>query len=786
MQLHWKYASIFVAALSTWLSGPLTDAQAQCDPRWLESDGIFGVDGLPYCYLRWDPDGPGPRDEVVVIGGSFTRAGNVFANSVVLWDGQTWTPLGSGITNGPGTVTTMAVLADNRLVVAGSFGSAGGAPVSNIAVWDGSNWSPFGEPDFSVYKLLALPTGGLIMGGGFSSVSGVPAVGLAHWDGAAWHAIGDTGGGYVHSLTLAPNGDLIAGGTFKSIGGVAALHIARRVGSSWQPLGPGVGTALSNDFVTALAFRDDGNLVVGGHFSTAGGTPVNSIALWDGHQWSAMGQGVGGSVYSVVLLAGNEVFVGGDFHHGLIHHLAHWDGMAWSRVGMGSLGSIRDILPFQDGTFIVHGSMPLPEERVLDGLCSWTGTEWVRATRGQSGTIRAFATLPDGRLAVGGMFGAPGIASGGNVATWDGAEWALLGAASGVVSALAVLPNGHLAAGGSYQSIGGVPAKSVAVWDGSSWSPLGNGLTGSSLLAHARALAVLPSGELVVAGEFVGAGGEPVANVARWDGQAWHPMGAGLNGVVYALCVLDNGDLIAGGGFTASGTTQVRYLARWNSSEWTTFSAVPGPNSWVRSLTPTHDGGGLLAGGQFGACGSLITRRIARWDGAAWSALGAGMTGVAFSHVNAISILTDGSVVAGGYFSTAGGVPVSNIARWDGLAWSRLSSGLRPPPGTGLLGEALALATRGNELIVGGDFGLAGGTISPTLARWLTACCGTADFDGDGDAGTDADIEAFFRCLAGDCCPACFLGGADFNGDGDAGTDGDIESFFRVLAGGPC
>jgi|GEM_PF-1973657 hypothetical protein len=67
-----------------------------------------------------------------------------------------------------------------------------------------------------------------------------------------------------------------------------------------------------------------------------------------------------------------------------------------------------------------------------------------------------------------------------------------------------------------------------------------------------------------------------------------------------------------------------------------------------------------------------------------------------------------------------------------------------------------------------------------------TPLCGTADFDGDGDSGTDADIEAFFACLAGSCCDTCYPGGADFNADGDSGTDADIESFFRVLAGGPC
>jgi hypothetical protein len=64
--------------------------------------------------------------------------------------------------------------------------------------------------------------------------------------------------------------------------------------------------------------------------------------------------------------------------------------------------------------------------------------------------------------------------------------------------------------------------------------------------------------------------------------------------------------------------------------------------------------------------------------------------------------------------------------------------------------------------------------------------CGSADFDCDGDVGTDADIEAFFACLGGNCpAPPC-TSNADFNGDGDVGTDADIEAFFRVLGGGTC
>jgi hypothetical protein len=83
---------------------------------------------------------------------------------------------------------------------------------------------------------------------------------------------------------------------------------------------------------------------------------------------------------------------------------------------------------------------------------------------------------------------------------------------------------------------------------------------------------------------------------------------------------------------------------------------------------------------------------------------------------------------------------------------------------------------------------LSPGSVAAVLTGGYPSCspCGSPDFDGDGDIGTDADIEAFFACLSGSCCGTCDPHGADFNGDGDIGTDADIESFFRVLGGGPC
>jgi uncharacterized membrane protein len=93
-----------------------------------------------------------------------------------------------------------------------------------------------------------------------------------------------------------------------------------------------------------------------------------------------------------------------------------------------------------------------------------------------------------------------------------------------------------------------------------------------------------------------------------------------------------------------------------------------------------------------------------------------------------------------------------------------------------------ARAVSANGRVIVGN-GLHNGVVRGFVAS-LPPWCGSADFDDDGDVGTDSDIEAFFACLGGSCCPAC--GSADFNGDGDVGTDADIESFFRVLAGGAC
>lgn len=71
--------------------------------------------------------------------------------------------------------------------------------------------------------------------------------------------------------------------------------------------------------------------------------------------------------------------------------------------------------------------------------------------------------------------------------------------------------------------------------------------------------------------------------------------------------------------------------------------------------------------------GGVPARSIAQWNGVAWSSLGTGTDGM----VTALTVLADGSLVAGGNFASAGGVLNTRYcALWDGTTWLALETGV--------------------------------------------------------------------------------------------------------------
>ena len=93
---------------------------------------------------------------------------------------------------------------------------------------------------------------------------------------------------------------------------------------------------------------------------------------------------------------------------------------------------------------------------------------------------------------------------------------------------------------------------------------------------------------------------------------------------------------------------------------WAAGYHLPGIDGSVIALAFGPDGS-LYAGGDFTTAGEVDANFIARWDHSHWLTLGSGMD----SNVNTLAFGLDGSLYAGGWFTTAGGVATNYIARWD-------------------------------------------------------------------------------------------------------------------------
>ncbi len=134
------------------------------------------------------------------------------------------------------------------------------------------------------------------------------------------------------------------------------------------------------------------------------------------------------------------------------------------------------------------------------------------------------------------------------------------------------------------------------------------------------------------------------------------------------------------------------------------FDADLGLNLPVHAIAV--DGADVYVGGSFTTAGGMTLNRIARWDGFAWQTLGPGLAG----DVNAIAA-SGGTVYVGGAFTTiSGGGAAFRVARWNGSSWSGL--------GSGVTDVVNAIAIDGGDVYVGGAFTVAGGAGALRIARW--------------------------------------------------------------------
>ena len=371
-RLYSNVTNLYVGGSFLLAGGAIANGLASWNGATWSGIGSSGrMNGVSFPVLAVTSDGTN-----LFAGGSFTAAGQTGANYVGRFDGTNWYPLGSGIGPAGGlTIVRSLTMTTNGVYVGGQFSSAGSVSAANIALWNGTSWSALGSgPGGVVAGMLTRPEGLYIVGASlegsgpnyFSPI-------FMRWDGTNWYnalatsncffaepfntpdltmdaiaAVGSNiyvGGRFSYAqgdqnfimdatscpdifcinnggfATLVGTGvnsnvldmavigtNLYVAGYFTNAGGIAASHIAMWDGANWHTVGSGV---VGSGYVDALAALG-ANLYAGGTFTNMGGVAASRVARWDGNNWWALGSGANSTVLGL-FSSGNNLYVGGGF-----------------------------------------------------------------------------------------------------------------------------------------------------------------------------------------------------------------------------------------------------------------------------------------------------------------------------------------------------------------------------------------------------------------------------------------------------------------------------------------
>ena len=160
-------------------------------------------------------------------------------------------------------------------------------------------------------------------------------------------------------------------------------------------------------------------------------------------------------------------------------------------------------------------------------------------------------------------------------------------------------------------------------------------------------------------------------------------------------------------GFIYTGSAY--YSAKWNGSAWSALG-TPGLDGGGGNDICADPSGNIYTLGSITSASGNTVNSIAKWNGLRWFPLGSGL-----NSYNGLAVCSDnvGNIYATGIFTIAGGVSVSNIAKWSPVdsTWSALGTGLDD------FGQRICSDQTGN-IYVSGGFTHAGGSAVNYIAKW--------------------------------------------------------------------
>ena len=389
---------------------------------------------------------------------------------------------------------------------------------------------------------------------------------------------------------------------------------------------PGAGP---DSTVRAIVFQPDGRALIGGAFTSYRGMSRNGVARVnpDGGLDASFDPGAGAddTVNALLLLPNGQVLVGGDF--------SAFNGVP--RNGVVRLNADGSVDPSFDAGLdagglnvpaaATAGNHPWAPDPVPRRMARGKGTN-------QPGFVAGLALdSANGKLLLAGLFqsskgtATPALtrvlpAGGASDPGFDRTA----GAPDGPVRAVSLQKDGKILVAGQFDRTGGVGCKNVARLnaDGTpdpGFDP-GAGAEGGAV----DALLIQDDGSVVLGGEFIRAGGQPRARLARLAPNgtldAGFDPGAGADGAVRALAPAPNGSVLVGGDFkTLDGAVAAalgRLQADGKADPTFTANAQGGANGTVAAIA-IAPGGAALVGGDFSRVADSDRNRLALVDNSA-------------------------------------------------------------------------------------------------------------------------------------------------------------------------
>lgn len=321
------------------------------------------------------------------------------------------------------------------------------------------------------------------------------------------------------------NGNLVAIGDFNRVNwssisaddGDVVNHVA-----TWNPNNnpqwSNLGNGLNLDGRDAISY--DGDLIVTGEFSMAGGNKANCIAGWNGNNWYALGKGL---------------------------TKAQGTSVPWGYV-----------LKVWDNDLYVSGNFLNADDMTCNRIARWDGSDWHSLNEGLAPNNVWDMEVYNGNLYAGGSFNHAVYENiyERAIMKWDGSEWSAIGRGIGAddqggVMALCVF-NGELYAGGQFTTMDSIPCNGLAKYNDSSdeWSSVGDGVWGLGSIINDM---VVYNDELYITGSFYYMDGLPVNKICKYDGSNFCAISNGLNERGVKLLVYNDELIIAGSFFSADG-----------------------------------------------------------------------------------------------------------------------------------------------------------------------------------------------------------------------------------------